>query len=209
MKLPQVLLTAFIVSLLAAAAMAQRADRHMLSDDAQSLYRHSAFAHGYIHGYEEGFHCANLDWHMGRTRREVSRELHVQRPDKRRIAYRDDFGDKKMFMKGYEQGYQEAYDDVFDGKSFRAVSEARAAAAGLNGSRGPDRTFDDGFVAGIDAARGQQTAVPHDLTAGTQWCIQNVLSAAGEYCDGYARGVLFVGGITAGATQTAAARTLR
>src|SRR5206468_9458367 len=60
MKLPQVLVTAFVVSLLAPVAMAQRADRHMLADDAQSLYRRSPFAHGYIHGYEEGFHCANL-----------------------------------------------------------------------------------------------------------------------------------------------------
>jgi hypothetical protein len=210
MKLPQVLVTAFVVSLLAPVAIAQRADRHMLSDDAQSLYRRSPFAHGYIHGYEEGFHCANLDWHMGRSRRDVSHNLHVAKLDRRRTSYHDDFGDKNTFMKGYEQGYAEAYNDVFDGKPFRAVTEARAAAAGLSGGMGPDRNFNDGFVAGVSAARDGQPAVPADLGTANQWCIQNVQSARGSYCDGYARGVIFAAGPgPAVNTQTATARTLR
>jgi hypothetical protein len=209
MKLPQVLFAAFVVSLLAPVAVAQRADRHVLSDDAQSLYRHSAYAHGYIHGYEEGFHCANLDWHMGRTRRDVGKELRVHKIDRRNIAYRPEYGDKKMFMKGYEQGYDEAYDDVFSGRSFRAVNEARAAAAGLTASHTPSRTFDDGFVAGISAARESQAAELRDLAAGTQWCIQNVHTASGDYCDGYARGLIFAAGNPAEATQTATARSLR
>ena len=210
MKLPQVLFTAFVVSLLAPVAMAQRADRHMLSDDAQSLYRRSAFAHGYIHGYEEGFHCANLDWHMGRSRSDVTRELRVTKVDKRHIFYTDSFGDKKSFMKGYDQGYSQAYNDVFEGKSFSAVGEARAAAAGLHGGLAPDRTFDDGFVAGVSAARDGQATAASDVSAATQWCIQNVQTAKGNYCDGYARGVVFAGvPASPPGTQTATARTLR
>jgi hypothetical protein len=208
MKLPQVLSIAFVVSLLAPAAIAQRADRHMLSDDAQSLYRRSAFAHGYIHGYEEGFHCANLDWHMGRSRRDIGKELHVNKTDKRRIFYREEYGDKKSFMKGYDQGYSEAYSDVFDGKTFGAVREARAAAAGLNGGMAPDRAFDDGFVAGVSAVKDGQAAASPDLAVSTQWCIQNMQSAHGNYCDGYARGIVFGGGV-ASPSQTTIARTLR
>jgi hypothetical protein len=196
MKLPQVLLAAFMVSLLTPAAFAQRTDRHVFSDDAQSLYRRSAFAHGYIHGYEEGFHCANLDWHMGRARRDVNRELHVAKIDKRHILYQDAYGDKKTFMKGYDQGYAEAYNDVFEGKAFRAVYEARAAAAGLNQAGSPDRNFDDGFVAGITAARDGQAITSRDIISTNEWCIQNVHNAKGEYCDGYARGVIFAGGAT-------------
>jgi hypothetical protein len=208
MKLPRVLLSALMFSLIVPSVFAQRADRHTLSDDAQSLYRRSAFAHGYIHGYEEGFHCGNLDWHMGRSRREVVHDLHILRIDKRRIAYREEYGDKKMFLKGYDQGYLDAYNDVFDGKPFRAVTEARAAAAGLTGAP-PSRNFDDGFVAGINAARDGQPAA-HDLSGATQYCIQNIHNASGEFCDAYARGVIFAGDITpTGATQTATAAALR
>jgi hypothetical protein len=206
MKLPQVLFAAIVVSFLAPAAFAQRADRHVAFDDAQSLYRHSAYAHGYIHGYEEGFHCANLDWHMGRSRRDVTRELHVTKVDKRRVGYREDFGDKKLFMKGYEQGYTEAYGDVYDGKPFRAVTEARAAAAGLSGGSQPDRNFDDGFVAGVSAARDGQP-VAQQMSVANEWCIQNVHTARGNYCDGYARGVIFAAPpASTMATETASAR---
>jgi hypothetical protein len=209
MKLPRVLLSALIVSVIAPCAFAQRADRHTLSDDAQSLYRRSAFAHGYIHGYEEGFHCGNLDWHMGRSRREVVHDLHILKIDKKRIAYREGYGDKKMFLKGYDQGYLDAYNDVFDGKPFRAVTEARAAAAGLSGAP-PSRNFDDGFVAGINAVRDGQLASARDLSGATQSCIQNMQNASGEFCDAYARGVVFAGDITpTGTTQTAAATALR
>ena len=208
MKLPRVMLAAFMVSLLAPAAIAQRTDRHVFSDDAQSLYRRSAFAHGYIHGYEEGFHCANLDWHMGRSRRDIGHELHVAKVDRRRILYQESYGDKKTFMKGYEQGYQEAYNDVFDGKPFRAVNEARAAAAGLSGPGSPDRNFDDGFVAGITAAHGGQTMLVRDVNTTNEWCIQNVQNAKGDYCNGYARGVIFASGATPSlATQTTTARS--
>jgi hypothetical protein len=181
----------------------------VLSDDAQSLYRRSAFAHGYIHGYEEGFHCANLDWHMGRARRDVGRQLHIARNDVRHNAYRPEFGDKKMFTEGYEQGYAEAYDDVFSGRPFSAVSEARAAATGLTGGSVPDRNFDDGFVAGISAARDGQATVSRDVPTSTQWCIENVHTARGNYCEGYARGIIFATGPSPSATQTATARTLR
>lgn len=191
MKFPQVLLTALAVSLLTSVALAQRADNHLLADGAQSLYRRSAFAHGYIHGYEEGFHAANLDWHMGRTRPDLTKQLHVSKNTKRQCGYAPEYGDHKNFMKGFEQGYAEAYNDVFSDQSFRAIAEARAAAEGLDASGPhPSRTFDDGFLAGVTAAR-EGTAPAKDLSGTTEWCIQNLHSSSPDYCDAYARGIVF------------------
>src|SRR6266478_9941690 len=40
------------------------ADYHLLQDAAKKIYAMSAFAHGHRHGYEEGFHAGDEDYHL-------------------------------------------------------------------------------------------------------------------------------------------------
>src|SRR5215470_5980325 len=77
-------LAALAVMLLAAAWMAAGTDpeAHM-NDPAGPLCARSAFAHGYLHGYEEGFHNADLDIHMGRISNQQASSSHkAPRPEK-------------------------------------------------------------------------------------------------------------------------------
>jgi hypothetical protein len=134
---------------------------------------------------------------MGRTRPDLTKQFHVSKSAKRQCGYVPEYGDHSTFMKGFEQGYDEAYSDVFSDQSFRAVAEARAAAEGLNSSGPhPSRSFDDGFLAGVNAAR-QGGAPASDLSGTTEWCIQNLHSSSPDYCDAYARGIAFESARTA------------
>ena len=44
-------------------------DYHTSDDQSRDLYIHSAFAHGVRHGYEEGYHAADMDIHTGTPRK--------------------------------------------------------------------------------------------------------------------------------------------
>src|SRR5689334_19449341 len=41
-------------------------ERHLQPTAVGALFLDSAFAHGYRHGYDQGFHLGDLDLHMGR-----------------------------------------------------------------------------------------------------------------------------------------------
>ena len=92
------LAAAFLTAVTAAAQ--QATDPHFAVPRISAIVRQSVFAHGYLHGYEEGFHLADVDIQMGRKAREVSK---IKRA-KNLAGYRREFGPRSSFESGYRQG---------------------------------------------------------------------------------------------------------
>jgi hypothetical protein len=107
-----------LVLLTASFAADKKRDFHLDQDTARDLYLHSAFAHGLRHGYEEGFHAADLDIHTAAPRKALDKLSRVPKT----IGYRREFGDKKSFRRGYEYGYVAGYDDSFENRKFHYLA---------------------------------------------------------------------------------------
>ena len=101
-------------------------DVHFVESPARSLFHQSAWAHGYIHGYESGFHQGNLDLHMARP---IQDPHSVKDYKKSGNAYHSTFGNRAEFQKGYGSGFEVGYLDGCSGKEFRADSEANRLSA--------------------------------------------------------------------------------
>lgn len=144
----------FLASVLALAAIPAiaQADIHISADPATGLYQRSSWAHGYIHGYEMGFHNGDLDLHLGRGWRETK-----QMKDSKKMQYRNEYGDRKVFEKGFKAGFDVGYADALTGKEFRAAKLARETAAKLGGGIEPhqqkelDWALSSGYLKGRDA----------------------------------------------------------
>lgn len=156
---------AVLTSLLAIAAssFAQTADRKPdahLSDAAAPLYVHSSFAHGYIHGYEDGFHTADQDLQFGRLNRGVHRKM-TGHPEAN-----VETADRGSFRKGYEQGFGAGYRDSAAGREFRAVAALREAAATLSSVNpaGNDPALDHAFREGYFAGQSYASHSPKPIT---------------------------------------------
>lgn len=131
------------------------ADPHLAIDRARALYNKSAFLHGYMHGYEEGFHCADLDLQMARGFRDVRSSRQYNKP----LGYHSAFGDKRLFETGYRKGFLVGYTDGYAGRSFRAVALVRQAAGNLldkgDPQLKPDKIFDEGLLKGYESGQSQ------------------------------------------------------
>lgn len=165
-------------------------DEHM-SEPAAPLYERSAFAHGYLHGYEQGFHLADLDIQMGH----LLPGVHIRRAEKDEDPhYRPAYGDKALFVAGFKLGMRAGYADSVGGIAFRAISEMRNAATGLapgGASRHFDRGFYEGFLNGERHGAGDaHRDVSPAATAGAcqQQHAGDNRADGQQYCDGYARG---------------------
>lgn len=139
-------LSLFLLASLCVSAQAQRDDWHVQSGE---LFVKSPFAHGYMHGYEEGFHAGDLDLQMGRSYRDVKSQSEY----KKITGYRDQYGEKSDFADGYKKGYLVGYTDCFSGRNFRAVqllTEARESypSSSLTVDRNFDRAFRKGYENG-------------------------------------------------------------
>jgi hypothetical protein len=173
----------------------QSVDRHLSSDSAHSLYKKSAYAHGYIHGYEDGFHNADIDIHMGRGERPLSVMKDYRDSSG---GYRVDFGDKHYFRSGYKQGFREGYSDAIRGGQFRAIAQTGKVAAGISEVPSADlrgKDFDRAFSAGYDAGRENGTdssAGAPDFEHAANVCQSQLPRSEaghpGEYCDVFMRG---------------------
>jgi len=144
------LVTAFVAA--AFAALAQSPDPHYICDRTGAIARKSAFVHGYLHGYEQGFHVADLDIQLGRTARDISKTKEVKPSD----GYRREFGDKHAFEHGYRQGVRVGYADGISGRTFRALKQLEPlhpAPADANVSA--DAIFDRGFSMGYMSGQTQ------------------------------------------------------
>jgi hypothetical protein len=190
-------------------AMSQTADRHLNAAHTQALYRRSTYAHGYMHGYEDGFHNADIDIHMGRGERQISQ---IKEFRDCTDGYRPDFGDKKFFKLGYQQGFREGYSDSIRGVEFRAVAETRKIAEGINvnppakfSERDFDRAFSSGYDAGRDAATNGSKVEYPDTTNLCDSKMSRSEAQKQDYCDAFGRGYSL--GFSDGQTSRAVRRT--
>jgi len=179
---------AFTVS--SRAADAHRPDTH-LSDPAAALYARSPFAHGYIHGYEDGYHAADQDLQFGRLMRGV-RSKPAPHPESKIGS-----SDPASLRKGYAQGFAAGYRDSAAGRDFRAIAALRTLASALPADAPtPDREFDRGFNDGYFAGEAYAaTSNPpiHDLGYISRFCAEHVAggkspSAETHQCPGYTAG---------------------
>ncbi|MGZ4788039.1 MAG: hypothetical protein ACXVZX_05935 [Terriglobales bacterium] len=174
-------------------AFAQAQDWHLSNDGARALFARSAFAHGYMHGYEEGFHVGDLDLQMGRTFHEIKGQEKFKKP----CGYHSEFGQKGSFESGYRKGYSVGYIDAYTGRSFRAMQLVRQAKSqhwpDLEAI--PDGHFDRAFVSGYEAGRkfglqdGRTEAKPASLDSvacGPGATHSNAV--APQYCAAYENG---------------------
>lgn len=181
---------AIALFLLAPVLTAQSTPDPHMNDAASPLYSRSAFAHGYLHGYEQGFHLADLDIQMGHLLPGVE----VKRGDRDRDPhYRPAYGDKTLFVAGFKLGMRAGYADSIGGIAFRAVSEMRQAATGLDPT-GEAGTFDRGVYDGFLNGERQGAGDAH-VTAGFAGVTSSCLAQrpdqkedSRQYCDGYSRG---------------------
>ena len=151
------------VSLLASCAWAQ--DSHLRLDPARALYQRSAFAHGYIHGYEMGFHTGDFDFQMSRSPREIKK---VKEFKSAKQFYATEYGNRDQFSRGYEEGFRVGYADAYSGRTYRAAKESRTLADSLSqwssGDQRPDGNFDEGFSNGY--RKGMSTGLEQARSGG-------------------------------------------
>ncbi len=118
---------------------------HVSQDALQQVYQHSPFAHGLRHGYEAGFHDADLDYHLGYEERDLRAN---KLPNTQ--GFEKKFGDKKSFRRGYEYGYMAGYKDSFAGRKFHYPPASDAVADDLATQRYFDAGVADGFRQAAD-----------------------------------------------------------
>ena len=186
---------AFLAVLTAISTAFGQTDDHLVLDQAKSLYGQSPFAHGYRHGYEEGFHIGDQDLQMGRRVRICDK---ISEYKQGRTHFRQTFGDKPTFEKGYRQGFSRGYEDAFSGREFQAVKGGRVAALGLTSAAFNStqlHAFDSGFTTGYELAwKNSMRNGAADLEYLAQHCERTSdpkLKERESFCQGYARGLLF------------------
>ena len=146
--------SAFLLTMLLVAAFSfaadKRPDPHLVCSCTAALARRSAFVHGYLHGYEDGFHLADMDIQTGRLPRDISKSKEVKD-----TGYRHDFGEKQSFKRGYNEGLRVGYGDGVAGRVFRAVAEMKRllSLAPQEDTGSVDSNFDHGFLMGYFAGQ--------------------------------------------------------
>ena len=177
------LLLAFLLTLSTTVLFGQ--ERHLSNDSASTLYLNSPFAHGYIHGYEDGFHYGDLDLQLGREPRDAGVIASYKHPG---IGYESNFGSKESYKNGFKSGFRAGYSDATHQLPFRAIVNLRNAAQGLQRASYADvHIFDEGFRDGYDHGRHQ------GAEDGRAASIANpinppCLGLPDQYCSGFERG---------------------
>ncbi|MGZ4831389.1 MAG: hypothetical protein ACXVZQ_00585 [Terriglobales bacterium] len=136
------LVTALLAAGLATAA--ESADPHYSCPRTGAIARRSAFVHGYLHGYEQGFHLADVDIQLGRSARDIRRAKEAKESE----GYRHVFGDKHSFQAGFREGLRVGYADGCAGRAFRAVDQVESLFLADTGNPSADPVFDRGFSMG-------------------------------------------------------------
>jgi hypothetical protein len=184
-------------------------ERHLQPTSIGALFLDSAFAHGYRHGYDEGFHLADLDIHMGRAVQQMTKHELRQAGHE----YNNSFGSKARFQQGYEAGLSAGYADGFAGDQYQASERAKLAASGLADALPPSRReyFDEGFAGGYASAHVQSVrAKGMTIDYLEQYCQDKLLgSHPPEYCSGFGRGFIFGSSVQSGTESTATALSPR
>ena len=167
-------------------------DRHVQANPSGALLLNSSFAHGFRHGYDQGFRVGDLDVQMGRSPRLTAPHGQFRQAGH---EYKSAFGNKQSFQLGYEAGFRDGYSDAMSGLAYRASERARMAAAGLTDALAPSRRpyFDEGFTSGYRSALSsnapKMTLSPDYVQ---QYCERTLLGLHPvEYCSGFSRGFVF------------------
>lgn len=160
---------------------------------ASALFSTSVFLHGYVHGYEEGFHNADIDIQMAHGFRDVS----TMSEYKKVAVCPANAGDKNVFERGFRQGFRVGYTDGMSGRSFRAVRSLRLAVAGVSTADWNQRrreSFEMGIQEGYYAGQSEglhdgRTSAGFRLIEPGCSALDQKASAAkeAEYCDGFRR----------------------
>jgi len=173
---------------------ARDAERPYQEDSfASALDTTSVFLHGYVHGYEAGFHNADIDIQMAHGFRDVS----TMPEYKKVVDCPVNSGDKRVFERGFRQGFRVGYIDGMSGRSFRAVRSLRLAVAGLSTkswSRSRRDSFESGIQEGYYAGEseglhdGRTSSAFRPMEPGCTALDENVPAAKdADYCDGFRR----------------------
>lgn len=184
-------------------------ERHLQPTSTGALFLDSAFAHGYRHGYDEGFHLADLDIHMGRAAQPMTKHDFRQAGHE----YNSSFGSKARFQQGYQAGLSAGYADGFAGLDYQATERTKLAASGLADALPPSRReyFDEGFAGGYASAH-HESVPPKGMTLDyvEQYCHEKLPgSHPPEYCSGFSRGFIFGSSVQSGTESRASARSSR
>jgi hypothetical protein len=169
-----------------------------LDSERAALYQRSSFAHGYIHGYEQGFHIGNQDLQLARSARDLTKTETYRKAGE---EYRTQFGSRDAFRIGYRNGMVVGYTDAMSDHSFLAIDEARIAATRLEdenttyGAAARNHHFELGFMDGYTAGtlqgvgdgRNRANYRPAQADCG----IGRGLTLGETYCTGYLRGFTF------------------
>ncbi len=169
-------------------------DRKYVEDSfAVTLYSSSVFLHGYVHGYEEGFHNADVDIQMAHGFRDVGTMTEYKKVG----DCPANSGDKSVYERGFRQGFRVGYVDGMSGRSFRAVRSLRIAMAGVSTDEWNQRrreSFEMGIQEGYYAGQseglhdGRTSAAFRQMDPGCTALDQNAPAAKDPaYCDGFRR----------------------
>jgi hypothetical protein len=163
---------AFLVFLVSTLLFAEKKPEcyHVTQDTLQQVYLHSPFAHGLRHGYETGYHDADLNYHLGYEERQIKLN---KVPDTQ--GFRKSFGNKKSFRRGYEYGYLAGYRDSFAGRKFHYPPGGDGVPVDLLNARAFDSGVADGFRRSVDSPSAQNPC-------------ENTQPG---YCEGFRLGVKF------------------
>ena len=167
-------------------------ERHLQDTPAGSLYANSAFAHGFRHGYDEGFYAGDVDWQLGRQPRTVISSNEYGRAVKQ---YRPEFGSKRLFELGCQAGFRSGYSDVMSGGEYSMRSRMESASAGMSFELlSPSRRghFDEGFANGFRSAQSANAPTKGMTVEYVESYCRTTASGpyALEYCSGFSRGYL-------------------
>ncbi len=156
-------------------------EHHLGNDSASTLFAESPFAHGYIHGYEEGFHFGDLDLQLGRDPRDPALIAEYKHD-----GFQSRFGSKNSYKAGYKDGFRAGYSDATHELPFRAIVNLRRASEGLK-TKGLVQLFDTGFREGYDHGR-RKGGEDGRAAASANPINPPCLGLSDDYCSGFARG---------------------
>ncbi len=146
--------SALLCCLLLGISAAAQHDAHFLAARTSAIAHHSAFAHGYLHGYEDGFSAGDLDLQMAHPPIIAER----LKADEKASGYRREFGEKRFWETGFRQGFHVGYADAVGGRSFRAVDEVQRLGEPAGTKAVPSAAYDAGMQRGYVSGRAQGLA---------------------------------------------------
>jgi hypothetical protein len=176
-RAPKILFSALVFAI-STLCLAQQPDYHVTQDSNREIYKRSAFVHGHRHGYEEGFHAGDEDYHLRRPGFLLQKGIRTK-------GYLSGFGDRKFYNSGFEIGYRAGYADSFSGHAFRTWNYQLVGG----GEKSESAELDPGFVEGYRAGFINSNSIADEpgIAESAAWRCQQERHAL-NYCSAYGAG---------------------